>query len=65
MTLAALQTQIDYHQALYDDPDTEIEISDPEFDQLKVQLKTIAPSDHRRKRQLNPIFYLSLSHVMM
>ena len=45
--LAELQNKIDYHQDLYDDPESEIEITDPEFNQLKEELKVLAPDDPR------------------
>ena len=45
--LAELQNEIDYHQGIYDDPESEIEITDAEFDQLKEQLKVLAPDDPR------------------
>lgn len=45
--IAELQGQIDFHQNLYDDPDKEIEISDPDFDQLKVELQQLSPTDPR------------------
>lgn len=45
--IAELQAQIDFHQNLYDNPDMETEISDPEFDQLKIELQQLSPADPR------------------
>lgn len=48
-----LRDAIDYHYDLYNDPEAEVVIPDPDYDQLIEQLRVVDPTDPRLSRKSN------------